>query len=160
MWSGVLHHPELFFHVGALVDPRDRRPRDPVEEALPRVALRGGTNEAVNQDQGWEDFRDISDHRMHNVEVPVDRDDPEREDLLSDRAGENRLEQDRVDEPDRPPEEQNEPPGPREERERDGEEQSDDDDHDGVEQEGDEPTDPMLLQSRIVTDQFECRRHV
>src|SRR5207249_1803716 len=106
MRSGVLHHPELFFHVGALVDPRDRRPRDPVEEALSRVALRGGTNEAVNQDQGWEDFRDISDHRMHNVEVPVDRDDPEREDFLADRAGENRLEQDRVDEPDRPPEEQ------------------------------------------------------
>src|SRR2546421_312919 len=160
MRSGVLHHPELFFHVGALVDPRDRRPRDPVEEALPRVALRGGTNEAVDQDKEWEDFRDISDHRMHDVEVPVDRDDPEREDFLADGAGENRLEQDRVDEPDRPPEEQNEPPGPCEEREGDGEEQSDDDDHDGVEQEGDEPTDPMLLQSRIVTDQIECRRHV
>src|SRR5216117_1226731 len=27
-------------------DPRDRRPRDPVEEALPRVALSSGTNEA------------------------------------------------------------------------------------------------------------------
>src|SRR5207302_126740 len=93
MRSGVLHHRELFFHVGALVDPRDRRARDPVEQALPRVALRGGANEAVNQDKEWEDFRDISDHRMHDVEVPVDGDDPEGEDLLADRAGKNRLEQ-------------------------------------------------------------------
>src|SRR5207237_3483468 len=105
MRSGVLHHPELFFHVGALVDPRDRRPRDPVEEALSRVALRGGANGAVDQDKEWENFRQIPHTGVPVVEVPVDCDDPEREDFLADRAGENRLEQDRVDEPDCPPEE-------------------------------------------------------
>src|SRR2546425_1453135 len=156
----VLHHPELFLHVRALVDPRDRGPRDAVEQALSGIALRHAADDDVQDEPNSEDLRQVPQDGMEDVQVPVDRDDPQGDEPLSDRRVEDRLQERGVGEPDEAPVQSDCVPGPGQNREGNREDEPDREHDDCVEDIGDEPTDPMLLQSRVVTNQVDRGRHV
>src|SRR2546425_2863596 len=158
--SGVLHHPELFLHVRALVHPRDRGPRDAVEQPLAWIALRHAADEDVQDEDDSEDLRQVPEEGVQDVQIPVDCDDPQGDEPLPDRRVEDRLQEHGVGEPDQAPVQSDQVPGPSQNREGDREDEPDREHDYGVDDKGEEPTDPVLLQGRVVTNQVDRRGHV
>src|SRR3989475_1947675 len=158
--SGVLHHPELFLHVRALVHPRDRGPRDAVEQPLAWIALRHAADEDVQDEDDSEDLRQVPQEGMQDVQVPIDRHNAQGDQPLSDRRVEDRLQEHGVGEPDEAPVQSDQVPGPGQNREGDREDEPDREHDDRVDDKREEPTDPVLLQGRVVTNQVDRRGHV
>ncbi|OLD89191.1 hypothetical protein AUG86_05090 [Euryarchaeota archaeon 13_1_20CM_4_64_14] len=143
----------------ALVDARDGRASDAVEEALARIALRDTADDEVHQEQEPIDLRNVSDEAVHDVQVAVDRDDAETEEPLPDRRAEQGLEEHRVEEPDDAVQERGHVPRQRHEGQREREQQINHSDDDCIDERSEEPADPVLLQGRIMSNQVNGRRH-
>ena len=159
MRSGVLHHAELLFHVRGLVDSGDGRARKAVEQALSGVALRDPADDQIDSEQHPVNLREVSDERVEDVEIAIDRDDAELEELFPDRGAEECLEEHRVPEPDEAVQEPGHVPSQTQECDREHEEQVDGRDDEAIDQGREEPVDPMLQQGRVVADQVKGRRH-
>src|SRR5207249_8115272 len=124
-----------------------------------RVALRDPADDQIDSEQHPVNLREVSDERVENIEIAIDRDDAELEELFPDRGAEECLEEHRVPEPDEAVQEPGHVPSQTQECDREHEEQVDGRDDEAIDQGREEPVDPMLQQGRVVADQVKGRRH-